>query len=56
MFNDPLVWREAVERCRSVHSSGNLAAVTSSTINSLVTTLIKEQSWIGLNDIREAGK
>jgi len=55
MFNDPLVWLEAAERCQAVHASGNLVAVTSSGINSLVTGLIKEQTWIGLNDFREAG-
>ena len=56
MFNDPLVWRDAYARCKAIHNSGNLVAITSISINNIVTGLVKENAWTGLNDIREAGK
>ena len=56
MFDDPLMWQDAKVRCGEVHSSGNLAAITSSGVNGLITNLVKESAWIGLNDILEAGR
>jgi len=55
LFNDHLVWSEAMSRCRKIHPTAHIAAITSGSINDLVRTLIKEPTWIGLNDIREAG-
>lgn len=55
-MNDRIVWTEAAKRCKEIHKTGHLAAITSEIINDFVEILIKEPAWIGLNDIREAGE
>ena len=56
MYDDPLTWQDAKIRCGKVHHTGNLAAITSSGVNGVITNLVKVSAWIGLNDIRQAGK
>lgn len=56
LFPDRVIWIEAATSCKSIDSTGSLAAISSSSVNNLIQRIIKEPSWIGLNDLREAGE
>ena len=54
-FDDLLVWEDAHSRCKSLHSTGQLATIENQAENDVVAQLLKESAWIGLNDRWEAG-
>lgn len=55
-FHNQLVWKDALTRCKQIHSSANLASIGSDGENNLVRSLLlSENAWIGLNDLWEAG-
>lgn len=55
-YHNQLVWKDALTRCKQIHSSANLASIASDGENNLVRSLLlSENAWIGLNDLWEAG-